>query len=157
MPDPVQLITPELLEALKLQAAASPRLRINHNFHSGPADNPHRFLNVLCRGTYVQPHRHLSPPKAESFVLLEGDARLFVFDDNGAVTSSYTLSANGPLRGIDIVPGLFHTICALSAFAVIYEVKPGPWDPTTDKGFAPWAPPEGHPAAPAYLASLLTP
>ena len=37
---------------------------------------------------------------------------------------------------------------------VVFEVKPGPYQPTSDKDFAPWAPAEGGPDAPAYLADL---
>jgi hypothetical protein len=52
MPPPagVQLITADLISALVTQARQSPRLRCNHNFHAGPGDNPHRFLNVPLEG-----------------------------------------------------------------------------------------------------------
>jgi hypothetical protein len=58
-------------------------------------------------------------------------------------------------RGIDLEPGVWHTLTAVSPYAVCYEVKPGPWDPKTDKEFAPWAPSEGDPAAAGYLRGLL--
>lgn len=154
MPD-VQLITQELIDDLRRRAAASPRLRINHNFHASPQDNPHRFLNGMLRGTYIQPHRHRQVPKAESWVLLAGRVRLFTFDDVGTVTGSWLLDAAGPARGIDVAPGLWHTLCVVDDWAVVFEVKPGPWDPATDKEFAAWAPAEGDPAAPAYLQHLL--
>lgn len=154
MPD-VQFITRTLFEEVRRRAESSPRRRMNHNFHASMEDNPHRFLNVLLRGTYVRPHRHLEPPKAESWVLLEGEAVLLTFDDAGAVTGRYTLAAGGETCGIDVAPGIWHTVCALSAVAVVYEVKPGPWAPATDKEFAEWAPPEGDPRAPAFLARWL--
>lgn len=37
---------------------------------------------------------------------------------------------------------------------MIFEVKPGPYDPASDKDFATWAPPEYSPPAPAYLAEI---
>ncbi|WP_321476597.1 WbuC family cupin fold metalloprotein [uncultured Paludibaculum sp.] len=154
--DDVQLISQDLIDSLRVRAAASPRLRINHNFHSSPQDNPHRFLNVMLRGTYVQPHRHRNPPKAESWILMEGTVRLFTFDDQGVVTDSWLLSSSGPLRGIDVAPGLWHTVCVVDDWAVVYEVKPGPWDPTTDKEFAVWAPAEGESCIEAYLDYLLS-
>jgi cupin fold WbuC family metalloprotein len=58
-------------------------------------------------------------------------------------------------RGIDLAPGVWHSITALTPYAVTYEVKPGPWEATKDKEFAPWAPAEGDPAAAAYLQWLL--
>jgi len=151
VPD-VQLITRGLIGEVRARAEQSPRLRMNHNFHASMEDNPHRFLNVLLRGTYVRPHRHLDPPKAESWVILEGEAVLLTFDDAGAVTGRWVFSSGGDVIGIDIVPGIWHTVCALSECAVIYEVKPGPWAPATDKEFAQWAPAEGDPRAPEFLA-----
>jgi cupin fold WbuC family metalloprotein len=153
----MQLIDDEIIRATLEAARRSPRRRMNHNFHAGPEDNPHRFLNVLLQNTYVAPHRHLVPPKAESFLVLEGCIALFCFHDGGAVRSSHLLGDRSPAtaRGIDLEPGVWHTLTAISPYAVCYEVKPGPWDPTTDKEFAPWAPREGDPGADAYLAALL--
>lgn len=147
-----QLLNQELIDQVIARAQASPRRRMNHNFHSGPDDNPHRFLNVLLRGTYVRPHRHLDPPKAEAFLILSGQARCVLFDDDGRVQACHTLKDK---EAIDLAPGLWHTILALSDVVVCYEVKPGPWNPATDKDFAPWAPPEGAPEAAVYLERLL--
>jgi cupin fold WbuC family metalloprotein len=164
----VQLLSEELIESVSEKALQSPRLRMNHNFHAGPGDNPHRFLNVLTYGTYIRPHRHKVPPKAESFVVLDGYVAIVLFDDDGRVTDAYTLGSGSSLpkipaaaarnpvaRGIDLAPGVWHTIVALTPRAVCYEVKPGPWDPSTDKEFAPWAPAEGDARAGEYLAGLI--
>lgn len=151
----VQLLTPQLVEELIGRARQSPRRRTNHNFHSGPADNPHRFLNVLLEGTYIQPHRHLTPPKAETFVVLEGRVAAFVFDETGRVTARHDLGPGAPAHAIDIAPGVWHSIACLTRHAVCFEVKPGPWDPSADKEFASWAPAEGDPGVPAFLKELL--
>jgi cupin fold WbuC family metalloprotein len=130
---------------------------MNHNFHTGPNDNPHRFLNVLLAGTYVRPHRHATPPKAESFVVLEGAVDVVLFDDHGSETARYrlgTVTADGHLWGVDLPPGVWHTVVARSPRAVCFEVKPGPWEPASDKDFAPWAPAEGDPEARAYSQAL---
>jgi cupin fold WbuC family metalloprotein len=118
------------------------------------ADNPHRFLNAWTRGSYAAPHRHLQVPKPESFIVLRGELALFLFDDHGAVTETHILGRNGVL-GIDIAPGLWHTLAALTDTAICFEVKAGPYDAATDKEFASWAPLEGDPAAAPYLADLL--
>ena|SRR6187402_253849 len=155
MAEAVQLIDDALLDATLARAVASPRRRINHNFHGADGDLLHRFLNAWVRGSYGAPHRHLKEPKPESFVVLRGEMALFVFDDFGGVTQKHVLGRGG-LVGIDLEPGLWHTVAALSETAVCFEVKVGPYDPATDKEFAPWAPREGDPAAPAYLQSLLS-
>jgi cupin fold WbuC family metalloprotein len=149
----VQTLNRALLDDLIERAKHSPRLRVNHNFHASMEDNPHRFLNVMARGTYVAPHRHLDPPKAESFVVLEGEIAFFIFDDSGNVVRSYVIG--GDPIGIDMEPGVWHTLTPLTEHAVCYEVKPGPYVASTDKDFAPWAPREGDPGTAAYLVGLM--
>jgi cupin fold WbuC family metalloprotein len=149
----VQILDRTLLGDLIERARRSPRLRVNHNFHSSMEENPHRFLNVMLKGTYVAPHRHLDPPKAESFVVLDGEIAFFIFDDSGRVTRTEVVGRD-PI-GIDLPPRVWHTLTPLSAHAVCYEVKPGPYSVETDKEFALWAPREGEPGAGAYLESLL--
>lgn len=150
----VQLITPELLRSVLDQARQSPRRRTNYNFHPALSDNPHRFLNVMLRGTYIAPHRHLDPPKSESFLVLEGQVAFLIFNDDGTIAARHLLGAPGAL-GIDIAPGVWHTLAVLTDHAICYEVKPGPYSPASDKSFAPWAPRESDPQASAYLQSLI--
>lgn len=164
----IQLITDSLFEELIEKARQASRRRINHNFHSSPEDNPHRFLNVFLAGSYVAPHRHLDPPKAESFIVLEGCMAAWIFEDDGSVRSTFLLSPGPPsapvphsfqslgtCRGIDLPPGVWHTVTALTPHAVCFEVKPGPWEPATDKEFASWAPREDSPEAANYIARLI--
>src|ERR1700730_7324986 len=107
MPE-IQTLHRELFRHLIEKAQHSPRLRINHNFHASMEDNPHRFLNVMAKGTYVAPHRHLDPPKAESFVVLEGEVAFFIFNDAGQVTRTEAIG-HDPV-GIDLAPGVWHTL-----------------------------------------------
>lgn len=150
----VQLLDEALLDATLARAVSSPRGRVNHNFHPDLASNPHRFLNAWTRGSYAAPHRHLLVPKPESFVVLRGELVFFVFEDDGTVREHHVLGRAG-LLGIDVAPGVWHTLAALSETAIVYEVKAGPYDAATDKEFAPWAPREGEPGAAEYLESLL--
>ncbi len=154
MPDSrLQLVNSELFQSLIDRARKSPRLRTNHNFHSSMEENPHRFLNVLVRGTYIAPHRHEDPPKSESFLVLEGEVAFFTFDDSGQIASRVVLGRDA--MGIDVGPGVWHTLAVLTPHAVCYEVKPGPYFAANDKDFASWAPREGEPGVRAYLDWLL--
>jgi cupin fold WbuC family metalloprotein len=153
----VQVITETLFDSVSARAEASPRRRMNHNFHSGHEDNPHRFLNVLLKGTYIQPHRHIDPPKTETFIVLEGEAEVLIFNSTGEITNRFVLgrsSPSGKSWGIDLAPEVWHTIIPITERVICFEVKPGPWEPANDKDFAPWAPKEGEAEAAAYLASL---
>lgn len=127
---------------------------MNFNFHSSAEDNPHRMLNVLLRGTYVRPHRHVTPPKSEAFLPLTGRIGIVCFDDAGSVSGIYALDASGPVRGIDLPPGIWHTVVALTESAVCYEVKPGPWVPASDKDFAEWAPAEGDAGCQEFVRKM---
>ena len=153
-----QLIDQSLIDGLIEKAQRSPRLRTNHNFHPSLDDNPHRFLNVMIKGTYVTPHKHQTPPKAESFLVLQGSLYFFIFDDMGQIEAVYHLgdvTSGAPAMGIDIAPNIWHSIVVASDYAVVYEVKPGPYDPTEDKQFASWAPHEGGDGCEKYTAKLL--
>lgn len=154
MREPIQLITTALFERTVERAKQSPRLRMNHNFHASDESNPQRFLNALVRGTYVTPHRHVTPPKPEAFLALSGKIAFFIFDDLGNITHCHRLGEDGVL-GVDVDAGLWHSMVVLSESAVIYEVKPGPFSPLSDKDFAPFAPREGDPATSSYLAMLV--
>jgi cupin fold WbuC family metalloprotein len=150
----IQLFDSELFKELLDKARHSPRLRTNHNFHVSMDDNPHRFLNVMLKGTYITPHRHRDPPKAETFLLLSGELAFFTFDDSGQIAGVHILGRN-PI-GIDIQPGVWHTLAILSEHAICFEVKPGPYSAMNDKDFATWAPREGDPSASEYLEWLIS-
>jgi len=157
----IQTIDKPLIDFLIEQARRSPRKRTNHNFHQNYDENPHRFLNVMLRGSYFTPHRHSNPPKHESFMVIQGEVGFLQFDDKGAVSERYRLTPGAMEAGsehvlaVDISPGIWHSLVVLSEIAVCYEVKPGPYDPNADKEFAPWAPEEGGDGAEAYQQSLL--
>jgi cupin fold WbuC family metalloprotein len=150
----IQVLDSALFSELVERAERSPRRRTNHNFHRTMEENPHRFLNVMLRGTYVTPHRHLDPPKSESFLVLSGEMAFFAFDDNGSIIRQVLLGRD-PV-GVDIQPGVWHTLVVLSEQAVCFEVKPGPYSAANDKDFAPWAPRESDPGAAVYLAALVS-
>ena len=154
----IELIDEALLAETIARAEASARGRTNHNFHPSLEDNPHRFLNVMRRGTYVTPHRHLDPPKSEAFVILRGTIAFFTFDDAGEIERAHVLGDPTQREhpyGIDIAPGVWHSLAPLSESVVCYEVKPGPYSVTNDKDFAPWAPREGSEGCAEYVAGLL--
>jgi cupin fold WbuC family metalloprotein len=151
----IELIGGALFEELLEEATRSPRRRKNHNFHRTLLENPSRLLNLLLEGSYITPHRHRDPPKAEAFLVLRGRLAFWLFDDEGRTTTRVVLGEGEPSIGIDVRPGVWHGLAALSSHALLYEVKPGPYDAATDKEFAPWAPREGDVESAAYLSKLL--
>jgi len=104
----------------------------------------------------VRPHRHLTPPKAEAFVVLTGALGFIAFDDNGNFEREdcLVLDRERETYAVDVVPGTWHAILALVPDTVVFECKPGPFSPMSDKDFATFAPAEGSAEAAAYLAAL---
>jgi cupin fold WbuC family metalloprotein len=135
----------ELFDAVAGEARRSARQRRHHNLHAEP-DAVQRLLNVLQPGTYVRPHRHLrDDPRAgfECFVVLQGSVGLLLLDDQGRVRQRERLDAGGPLHGVELAAGCFHTLVALSPDAVLFEIKQGPYVAAADKDFLPQFPTEG--------------
>lgn len=137
-----EIINRFLLNEVIESARNSSRLRKNYNFHE-LEDRVQRMLNALEPDSYVRPHRHLTPPKPETFVVLKGKFGVMLFDDDGTVTDAFELGTDGKM-GVDIKPKVWHTVFSLESGSVFFEVKPGPYDPATDKDFAEWAPDEEH-------------
>ena len=73
-------ITAELLEEVSQKAMASPRKRMNHNFHEDLGADLQRLLNAMEPYTYIRPHRHADPDREEVFVVLRGTLLAIQFD-----------------------------------------------------------------------------
>ena len=119
-----------------------------------------RMLNAVEPGSYIRPHRHVTPPKPESVIVLSGTVGYVRFDDGGVPVEAFTAGAGGPTIGFDTRAGVWHTYFALVPGTVVYEAKPGPYKASTDKEFPSWraerfAPPEGRPDASEYLDKLV--
>lgn len=152
--EPVTLMSRDGLAAAIAASRQSPRRRIIQPLHKVHSALLQRMFNVVQPGSYLRPHRHATPPKAENLLIWQGAIVFLEFDDEGRMRNVVTLRAGGPIFGVDIEPGVFHTFLAIEPDTVVWETKSGPYEPINDKDFAPWAPPEGTPEAAAYLEHL---
>ena len=121
----MKLIDKNLLDEVSAQAKASPRLRMNYNFHHSLEDKCHRMLNAVEPGTDIPIHRH--PDKDESFVILRGKVRSTTYNDDGSVIDSVVLSHEDGIYGVDIPKGVWHKLESLEPATVIFECKEGPY------------------------------
>ena len=137
----MKIIDNGLLDEVSRQAAESPRLRMNYNFHDTLEANAQRLLNALEPGTYLPPHRHKNPDKEEVYLVLRGSLLAILFDDEGNVTEKVHLNPAEGHYGIEIPPCVWHTIVVLESGTVIYEIKQGPFAPLIPENLASWAPP----------------
>ena len=145
-----------LFDAVSAEAVANPRRRKNFNFHQADNDRVHRLLNAIEPGSYVMPHRHQDPDKAETLLVLRGRLGVALFDDSGRMTDSFLLAPGLDCCGVDIPAGIFHTVFALTSGTVMFECKAGPYRPLVANEKAPWAPLEGAADAAMYLDRLVS-
>ena len=126
------VIDTALLDKVSEQAKASPRLRMNFNFHQSLEDKCHRMLNAVEPGSDIPIHRH--PDKDESFVVLRGKVRSTTYNDDGTVIESVVLSQEDGLYGVDIPKGVWHKLESLESGSVVFECKEGPFVPHEEDG-----------------------
>lgn len=136
----MKIIDTSLLNETSERAKQSPRLRMNYNFHDSLAAPVNRLLNAMEPDTYLRPHRHLTPPKEEIFLILRGKAILFIFDNQGGISKTITLSPQEGTYGAELEPGIWHGLLVIEPNTVIYEVKEGPFTPLSADDLAPWSP-----------------
>lgn len=123
------LIDNQLLDRVTEEAKASPRLRMNYNFHTSLDAKAQRLLNALEPGTVLPIHRHRHT--GETYVLLRGKIRIQYYNDRKEPLDSFVLDSLVGNYGIHIEPGQWHTLEVLESGSVIFEVKDGPYQPIT--------------------------
>lgn len=128
----MKVIDLALLDKVSADAKASPRLRMNYNFHQSLEDKCHRFLNAVEPGTVVPIHRH--PTKDESFILLRGRVRVTTHNDDGSIKESVVLNPAGGFYGVDIPKGVWHKVVSLESGSVFFECKEGLFVPHEEDG-----------------------
>jgi cupin fold WbuC family metalloprotein len=148
-------INQSLIADLAEKARNSDRKRINFNFHKVPGDPLQRLLNVMQPGTYLQPHKHENPDKREVFIALTGKFLALEFDELGKITDSIMLDPAEGAYAAEVPARTYHTIICLEPDSAIYELKDGPYDPSDDKHFAPWAPKEGTEGCDEFMNKIL--
>ncbi len=146
------------LDDLVDRAAISPRLRQHANLHASYSEPCQRLFNAIGVDSYIRPHRHLADPKTETLLAVRGRLTLVLFDEQGHVMEAVDFGAAAHQAGCDVgvelSPGVWHTVLAEEPGSVLFEVKAGPFEPELAKEWAPWAPAEGSVDVAAYMATL---
>ena len=145
----IRILDSAFLDRLAAEAAAAPRRRKNFNLHAANEYPCQRFFNALCADSYVQPHRHADATKDETVVVLRGKLGLVEFDAAGEVVAAHVLR---PGMTVDVPHGTFHGWCCLEENSIFFATNAGPYAALQPAEKASFAPPEGDPRAPAFLA-----
>ena len=136
----VEFIDDTLLSEVADKARQAPRLRINYNFHRTTDVAVNRLLNVMKRGSSLPVHRHLSPDRTESCVVVKGKIGLMIYDDSGREVERRVIGPDCGCYGFDIEAGVWHGLVVLEDDTTLFEIKQGPYAPITSENLAPWTP-----------------
>ena len=71
------------IDILKKKMASSNKNRIRLCTHKTKEDLLHEMVIIHTDKCYVRPHKHVN--KIESITVLEGEAKIIIFNDNGSV------------------------------------------------------------------------
>lgn len=148
-------ITKSLIEEVSLSAKQSERKRMNYNFHEENSDPINRMINAVEPEAYFPPHKHVDPPKREVFIILKGKVLIVEFNDDGSISDHVELNARRGNFGVEISPGVWHSLIPLEVGSVLYEIKDGPYDKSLDKVFPEWAPAESDKGAKKFVDKVL--
>jgi cupin fold WbuC family metalloprotein len=152
----MKIITASAISDLTTAAAGSERLRCNLNLHPQLSDPIQRLFNAFEPNTYVRPHRHSDPRRWEVFVAIRGSIAVLTFDDAGTVCERTVIGRDEAAIAVEIPAGIWHTVASREPGTVLFELKPGPYMPLTDKDFATWAAAEGDPTCGQMTAWFLS-
>jgi cupin fold WbuC family metalloprotein len=156
----MKVFSSQYFEDLVNEASQSYRLRAHANVHSSYADQCQKLFNAIQVDSYIQPHRHSLDPKEECLIAVKGLFGLILFTDQGLIrdvilfgSEKYSEKFLIP-SGMELPPGVWHTVVSLMDDSVLFEVKGGPFDPGIAKELASWAPGGQSEGAPEYLETL---
>ena len=127
----IEIIDDQLLCEVGKQAKASPRLRMNYNFHKSLDEKCHRMLNAVEPGTDIPINRH--PTKDETFVILNGRVKVTTYNNTGELQDFAILCKENGLYGVNIPKNVWHTLEALES-SMLFECKEGPFVPHEEEG-----------------------
>lgn len=161
-PQDVVIESDAVFEELKAKAGASPRLREMKMLHNSHGATLHTMINTFKKGSYVPPHRHWIEnktteeviQKGESFVALEGEGKIILFNDTGDMVKTIILKATEKTM-VWIPAGVWHTILATTEFFIVFENKTGPWIEGADKEFHPNFPDELEPGCSKHIINWI--
>jgi len=137
--DNIVNISSDNIEELKQKMTSLNNDRIRLCTHKTKEDFLHEMLIIHTNKCYVRPHKHVN--KIESITVLEGRAKIIVFNDDGSIFAEVNIGEHGSGRAFYHRMNVekFHMFIVQSDFFVFHEVTQGPFDKKYTV-FPDWAP-----------------
>ena len=126
--DAVVRVGREDIDLLRGRVRLTLRKRIRLCAHRDGDSPLHEMFIVLDGATYIRPHKHLG--KAESLLVIQGEADAVFFEDSGAVREVVRLGdyGSGQRFYYRISDPFYHTLLLRSDPFVFHEATQGPFD-----------------------------
>lgn len=143
------------LEFMRDALPNAPRRRVRVCMHQDPEERFHEMFIMFPKGSYLAPSKHLG--KDESVDVIEGQADVVLFDEQGAITD--VISCGDRSTGLPFYfrtpHERWHAWIVRSETFVVHEVTEGPFR-REDTILAPWSPPDINDsvAVPIYQKQL---
>lgn len=128
------------LKELKCRALQNSSGKFRYCFHENEEAGMQEMLFVMPDFGYARPHMHKET--AESHVIIDGEGYCVLFNSKGDIIECFKVSRydNFIYR---IQKGIFHMIIPITKQIVIYEIREGRFDNSTNT-FPEWAPQENE-------------
>lgn len=129
------------IDQLRQVAYSNPRQRARYCTHASVDDDVHEMIIYHTKGTYIRPHKHIG--KTESFLLIDGEADVLIFDEEGGLTHARNLGKyeSGKDLYYRIPESCYHSQI-FRKDTIFHEATKGPFK-KKDTVYPEWAPEEG--------------
>lgn len=132
-------VNEDVIQEMKNSAKENISGKIRYCFHESENANMQEMLFVVSNSGYSRPHMHKEV--AESHVVVDGEGYCVLFDQFGNIMEAFRISTEDNFI-YRIQKGIWHMVIPLSEQMVIYEIREGKFDSSTNI-FPEWAPKEG--------------
>ena len=143
----------ELIAEMKSESDRLGRSNVRLCLHDSPQAGFHEMIIVEHRGKYYRPHKHLK--KGESYHIIEGQMRVYTFEDDGKLLDLCLLSPGASFI-YRVGVNMFHAIEPVTERIIYHEAKLGPFEGDGDSVWAPWAPDGADPEKAREWAEALS-
>lgn len=113
---------------LETKALASPTGKLRICLHRSPEDEVHEMLIAMRKDVKYPAHSH--PSKEESYFIVKGKVRFFLFDSNGKMTQEIPMGdcTSGLASYLRLPAGIIHRFDIETDICVFLETKLGPFN-----------------------------
>lgn len=116
-----------LLDSLTVQAKASSRLWTNHDLRNSDTDTSQRILIAVEPNSKIPIHRHRKT--SQTIVVVRGSVVGEFYDEYDRICEdTYVISPFGPIYGLNIPIGKWHSIRALESGTIILVMQDGAYE-----------------------------